>query len=141
MNKYESIVIAIKAASLNFDRLANQLVPSVGLTPAQFRIIKILLKSPPASMRQVDIEHILNMSNPTVTGLVKTLTKEGFIERVNHPSDSRSKVLKLTEKSEAMRDTLMSMGEQLEQQFTACLTDDEKKLLLPLLIKLSKENY
>lgn len=138
MNQYNSIAIAIKSASLNFDKLANQLLSTVGLTPAQFRVLKILLKSPPTSVRQVDIERIFNMSNPTVTGLVKTLEKENFIERVSHPNDNRSKVLKLTQKTEAMRETLVAMGEQLEAQFTACLSEEEKAVLLPLLIKLSE---
>lgn len=136
----QSIAIAIKSASLNFDKLANRLLSSVELTPAQYRIIKVLMKNPPATLRQVDIERIFNMSNPTVTGLVNTLEKQGFLIRIANPNDSRSKVLQLTEKSEAMRETFYAIGEQLEREFTACLSDEEKALLLPMLNKLANHN-
>ena len=78
------------------------------------------------------------MTNPTVTGLVKTLEKKGLIERKANPSDSRSKILCPTQKTLEMKDLLYSLGEQLEETLTGVLTSEEKQELLTLLNKLLK---
>ena len=132
------IAILIKKLSLEIDKLSNPILEAHGLTNSQFKILKYLLVNPKNSVRQVDIEHYFSMTNPTVTGLVKTLEKKGLIERKANPSDSRSKILCPTQKTLEMKDLLYSLGEQLEETLTGVLTSEEKQELLTLLNKLLK---
>ena len=132
----DKVAILIKKLSLEIDKLSNPILETHDLTNSQFKILKYLLTNPEASVRQVDIEHYFSMTNPTVTGLVKTLEKKGLIERKANPGDSRSKILCPTQKTIEMKDLLYSLGEQLEETLTGVLTSGEKQELLTLLNKL-----
>ena len=135
-NHADRIAILIKKLSLEIDKLSNPILEPHDLTNSQFKILKYLLVNPENSVRQVDIEHYFSMTNPTVTGLVKTLEKKGLIERKANPGDSRSKILCPTQKTIEMKDLLYSLGEQLEETLTGILTSQEKQELLELLNKL-----
>lgn len=136
MNK---IAVLIKKLSLEIDKLSNPILEPYDLTNSQFKILKFMLISPADSVRQVDIEHYFSMTNPTVTGLVKTLEKKGLIERKVNPDDNRSKVLCPTEKAMSMKSLLFRLGNELEESLTGVLNHEEKKELLNLLKKLLRD--
>lgn len=69
------ISVLIKKSSLIFDKYINQLLVPYQLTNSQFRILMLLYISPSYSIRQVDIEEMFSMTNPTVTGLIHNLEK------------------------------------------------------------------
>lgn len=135
----DKIAILIKRLSLEIDKLSNPILDPYDLTNSQYKILKYLLMSPPDSVKQVDIEHYFSMTNPTVTGLVQKLEKKGMIERKVNPQDSRSKILRPTQKTLEMKELLVNLGEKLEGELTDVLTDREKQELLRLLKKLLSE--
>ncbi len=136
MKPADKIAILIKKLSLEIDKLSNPILDPHNLTHSQYKILKFLLISPENSVRQVDVERYFSMTNPTVTGLVKTLEKKGLIERKINPDDSRSKILCPTQKTIAMKDLLYKLGDSLERKLTDVLTHDEREILIRLLKKL-----
>lgn len=130
------ISILIKKTSLVFDKISNQLLTSYDLTGSQFKILMVLMHAPEGSVRQIDIENKFAMTNPTVTGLVHKLEAKDLVKRMPHPEDKRSKVLALTDRAMAMKEELLALADNLEQQMTRNLNDDEREQLAMLLLKI-----
>lgn len=135
-NHTNRIAILIKKLSLEIDKLSNPILEPYDLTHSQFKILKYLLTKSEGTVRQVDIERYFSMTNPTVTGLVQTLENKGMIERKVNQSDSRSKILILTQKTREMKELLYSLGNKLEAELVHALTEEERQELLRLLNKL-----
>lgn len=136
---HSSIAVMIKIASLEFDKLSNQMLSKYDLTSSQFKVLKFLLKRPELNIRQIDIEKFFSMTNPTVTGILQNLEKKQMIERVQNPLDCRSKVIRLTKKVYTIKDELIKMGDDIEAQFTQNLSQEEKEQLKMLLKKILGE--
>ena len=130
------ISILIKKASLVFDKISNQLLMPYDLTNSQFKILMVLMHAPEGSVRQIDIENKFAMTNPTVTGLVQKLEAKDLVKRMPHPEDKRSKVLVLTDRAMGMKEELLALADDLEQQTTKSLNDEEREQLAALLLKM-----
>ena len=78
------------------------------------------------------------MTNPTVTGILNNLEKNGWVRRIQNANDARSKLIKLTDKALNEKKIFIELGENLEKKFLAGLNDDEQKQLNDLLNKLLK---
>lgn len=133
------VSVLIKRSALIFDKYANQLLVPYQLTSSQFRILMILYKSPACSVRQADIEAAFSMTNPTVTGLIHNLEKNGLVERVENPKDKRSKLLALTEQAECKRTEFTALADSIEKKMTEGLSDAEADVLADLLMKVIHE--
>lgn len=133
------ISILVKKTALIFDKLSNQLLAPYDLTGSQFKIMMILYHAPAGSVRQADVEAKFSMTNPTVTGLVQKLEEKDLVKRRPHPEDRRSKVLVLTDRAVGMKEELLALADDLEQQMTRKLSDDECDQLAKLLIKILKD--
>lgn len=136
MNIDDSVVILIKAISLDFDKLGNQMLAPYNLTYPQFKTMKLIYMNQPRTIRQIDIERHFSLTNPTVTGIIQNLEKKGLIERIINPEDSRSKVISITQKAKDIEDGLMGLGLEIEKKATGNLTAEEKGQLVYLLKKL-----
>ena len=123
------VSILIKKSSLIFDKYVNQLLVPYRLSGSQFRILMMLYKSPDCSVRQTDIEAAFSMTNPTVTGLVHNLEKNGLVKKVANPEDKRSRFLALTE-----------YADSIEKEMTDGLSETETAVLSELLLKVIKRH-
>ena len=132
------VSILIKKSSLIFDKYVNQLLAPYHLSSSQFRILMILYKSPDCSVRQTDIEAAFSMTNPTVTGLVHSLEKNGLVKKIANPEDKRSRFLVLTEYAESRRNEFLSLADSIEKEMTDGLSETETAVLSELLLKVIK---
>lgn len=136
--KNDNITVLIKNLSLDFDKVANKILTSYNLTSTQYRILKFLYDND--NIIQLDIQKAYSLTNPTVTGILNNMEKEGWIKRVLNPLDSRSKFIKLTDKAILKKEELYDLGDKFEITFTKNLSVAEKKELLRLINKI-KEQY
>lgn len=63
-----------------------------------WHIIFLLLKEK-KELPVTEIAQILGFSHPAIIKIAKKMTNQGYLDIVNHPSDSRKKLLRLSEKS------------------------------------------
>lgn len=137
----EKVSVLIKRSALIFDKYVNQLLVPYQLTSSQFRILMTLYKSPACSVRQADIELAFSMTNPTVTGLIQKLEKNGLVKRIENPKDKRSKLLVLTEYAESRRTEFLALGDSIEKEMTSGLSDAETDELAKLLRKVIEQHH
>lgn len=135
------VSVLIKRSALIFDKYVNQLLIPYQLSSSQFRILMILYKSPEYSVRQADIEVAFSMTNPTVTGLIHKLEKNGLVKRVENPRDKRSKLLALTDYAESKRAEFVALGNSIEKEMTDGLSEAEAETLSELLTKIIEKHH
>lgn len=132
----DKVAILIKKTELVIEKLSNRVLAPYELTHTQYKILMLLCREPERSFRQIDIETHFGMTNPTVTGILQNLEKKGLIRRIPNPDDKRSKLLMLTEQTLGMKEELCALGESIERQITANLSEDESRQLIELLKKI-----
>ena len=136
----EKAAILIKQAVLLADKIAYPILEPYELTSSQYKVIKFLYANPPASVRQIDIEEHFSLRNPTVTGILQNLEKNGWIERLPNPEDARSKVISVTKKALNLKDEMDNLGDTIESELTKNLSEDEHEELVFLLKKILDDN-
>ena len=135
----DSFGFLIKKLELRSDRLSSQFLQELGLSTSQFRVLRWLFKQE-GFPRQHDVEKALSLSNPTVTGILHNLEKHGWVKRLPHPEDKRSKQLVLTDKAKEQQQALYQISQDVEAELTRDLSREETQQLRQLIQKILKEN-
>ena len=130
------IAVLIKTASIEFDKMANPILADYDLTASQCRILKFLFIQQNQSARIVDIEKECAITHPTVLGLLDSLEKKGFVLKIVNPKDARSKLISLTPKAKSMQHELEIVVAQIDHTWVEHLSEQERKELQKLLLKL-----
>ncbi len=96
MSKNRLIFLNLTAQHLLKKYLVNEFIKEgIEIKPAHTGILFSLLKEQ-KSMKELG--EILNIKNPTVTGLVDRLESKAFVKRVSDPSDRRKWNISITKK-------------------------------------------
>lgn len=121
---------------LNQARL-NQVFAKFDLTASQTFTMIYLFKAHEAGrqVNQKDIEKGMDITNPTVTGILNRLESKGLIKRVVCKEDARAKNICISEKALKLDVVLKKSFEENEQQLVDCLDEKEQAELQYLLEK------
>ena len=71
----------------------------VELTPARFDLLYAVFQSMRGKIWQSRLRRVLGVTAPTVSRMVRSLERLGFVERKRWPGDSRQRNVSLTEKA------------------------------------------
>ena len=106
-----------------------------GLTFTQGRVLRFLHQNG-GEATQKEIRYALDVSHPTVVGLVYRMEQSGYVTSRPDDSDKRNTIISLTPKAHAGKKEMKKHIEVAEKQLTRGLTDkqvsDLKKLLMIL---------
>jgi DNA-binding MarR family transcriptional regulator len=96
-----AVFFGVKRAHLEVVwRLTGPLIEKSGLTPARFDLMRIV-RLRPHGVPQGTLHWLLGVSPPTVSRMLKSLEELGWIRRVEHRRDRRSRVVHITESGTA----------------------------------------
>lgn len=126
----EAVMNAVRTGDLLFDRIGRLLRP-LGVSSAGGLVLGLLRDQGP--MAPSAIGERLIVTRATVTGLVDSLERRGFVRRTAHPSDRRSVIVEIT--AEGM-DVLAKVRETVhrqEREWMGVLSDAELRRLIALL--------
>ncbi len=87
-------------------------------------------------VNQRSIERFLYLSNPGVSKIVSFLEKEGHVIRESDPKDSRSYLLRATEKGKTFAAELDRVLMEADREILSPLTAKEQETLMNLLSKI-----
>lgn len=102
------------------------------LTLAQSRVLAFL-NNKGGSATQKEIEVFLDVSHPTVVGIVSRMEQNGHVITWIDEADKRNKVVKLTEQAEVIRRDMEQNIYDNEKKMLASLTPDEIEQLRKML--------
>lgn len=123
------IGFTIKLINNEFEKNYNERLKTIGVTASQAAVLNYLFNSSEEEVNQRDIEHNLNLRNPTVTGLLKRLDEKGYVLCVPNASDKRRKNVYLTEKAYDIQKKLEADRKKIDRQLTLGMSKKEIALL------------
>ena len=118
----------IKAIDDKLKIRADAELKSSGLTLSQSRVLAILNNSD-GQATQKEIEDFLEVSHPTVVGIVSRMEQNGLLTTWFDTKQQRSKVVALTEKARTIGKDMDSTIQAQEEAMLNGLTPEETALL------------
>lgn len=132
---YQEIGFLIKVISDRMKALGDNDLKEHDLTFSQMQVLVVLERNN-GTIAQKEIEKILDVSHPTIVGLINRLEDKGFVSSETDETDRRSKIISLTDKARALGKTMRATRNQAEQELLNGLNDEEQKTLNDLLRRL-----
>ncbi|MFI3209138.1 MAG: MarR family transcriptional regulator [Eubacteriales bacterium] len=129
MEHMTSIGTLVKGITNEYEKHFNQLVTSSGMTASQCSVLMYLYETNKEYVNQKDIEAHLNLSNPTVTGLLKRLDEKGYILVVPNSQDKRKKNVYLTEQALDMQKRIAQSNRKMERAMVRGMKKSEVQCL------------
>ena len=94
------------------------------LTLTQSRVLGYLARNG-GTATQKEIEGVLQVSHPTVAGVIGRMEQKGFVSCRPDPSDKRSKIVCQTERAAAIAQDMHATIQATEQQMLRSLTPEQ----------------
>ena len=119
-------------------RESNRELAEQGITPVKLQTLIYLIKSERDGNKvcQRDVEKVLNLRPSSVSSLLKSLEKDGYLIRTFLGGDARTKYLELTEKGRKLCDDNKRFMEKCDETVQSALSDREQDELQKLLEKI-----
>lgn len=102
-------------------------------------IIKFLTEHDEREIYQKDIEQYFSLTAPSVSNKLRTLQKEGLINRVYSEIDTRLKRVILTDTAREIDKRMRNELESFEKRIEDVLTDEEKEMVFRISEKIKNE--
>ena len=126
------ICFPLYAASRAMTKRYTPLLKELDLTYTQYITMMVMWDKKRATVGEIGEK--LFLDSGTLTPLLKTLEKKGYIARDRDKEDERVRVITLTEKGESLKDKAVSVPPSLAKEVS--LTEDEAKTLYSSLYKI-----
>jgi MarR family 2-MHQ and catechol resistance regulon transcriptional repressor len=130
----ETAMNLVRTADLLIKRI-GELVQPFGLSPSSGLALGILADAA-APLPPNQIAERLIISRATVTGLLDSLEKRGYVCRVPHTSDRRMLLIELTETGRQVAQEFRQVVHQHENEWLAALSAPEQSQLIETLHRL-----
>ncbi len=128
----------IKQVHILQEQRLNRKFEHFGLTAAQTFTLVSLFKAREKNekLNQKDLERILDISNPTVTGILNRLEAKDLIRRVTCKHDARIRYIEVTKKAIELAKEIRKTFKEAEEQLVSSLTPEEIDRLNEYLIRI-----
>ena len=107
-----------------------------GMTMSQLAVISYLHFRGEQETYQKDLETCLKLRRSTVSSLLSTLERKGFLQRVSVPQDARLKKIILTEEASLLGAQIHDAFSALDIKMFQGLTSEELSLLDTIFLKI-----
>lgn len=138
MEEKKPFGLLFKQIHIAFENSLQRQAQALDLTPAQADILIYLFTHPDHAVNQKELEQHLQLSNPTVTGILNRMESKGFIQRVSSAEDRRVKFIVPTAKACNTDLQLHQHIDQMEQKILKGFQAEEEALLYEALTKVLK---
>lgn len=126
----EAVMNTIRTADMVFDRIGRLLRP-LGVSAAGGLVLGILRDRGPMSPSELGDRLIVTRA--TVTGLLDSLERRGFVRRTANPTDRRSLVVEITSAGATVLQEVRTLIHGHEKAWMAALSETELRTYIDLL--------
>lgn len=126
----EAVMNTIRTAELLFDRIGRLLRP-LNVSAAGGLVLGILRDHGPMSPSMLSDRLIVTRA--TVTGVLDSLERRGFVARSANPSDRRGQIAEITPAGLAVLQELRTLVHRHEKAWASVLNDEELRTYIDLL--------
>ncbi|MGG3664270.1 MarR family winged helix-turn-helix transcriptional regulator [Bacillus gobiensis] len=139
-NKYnnaEAFRYVILATQRLGNRMLNDLLKKTGLTASQAEVIRVLNDWKTLSLKELGKLLICETGSPS--RLIDRMSKDGLIEKIIDPNDSRYLVLQLTADGLEKAKSIKNIEMQFYEQVMTMYSEDELEKTTSLLMRFLKD--
>jgi len=109
------------------------------ISKGRFMVLVLLNRDPDRPVSPADLADGSNVTRATMTGLIDTLERDGFVKRVPDPEDRRMLSVTLTPKAERFLAGLLPGHFKLMAALARTLSERERQTLVGLLNKIIEQ--
>lgn len=117
-------------ARLFFEELRKRIEP-MGIVPGQFPALLALWQKDGQTQRELVDK--LDVEQATMANTLNRMERNGLIQRLDHPTDGRAKVICLTEKARSVRDDAYAAASAVNDMALATLSTEERETFIDLM--------
>lgn len=117
----------------------NEIFQKSPLTRTEYMILSFVI-SQNRLICMKDIQERFNINRSTSSELLTSLETKGFVEKLINEEDSRIKYIKVTCEGKKEYLKIVKQFEQIDEEFTSCLNEEERQIFSDLLDKIL-DNY
>ena len=132
----ETITKWIGIADRLSDIYMNKKLAPCGIRFSQHMFINHICSSP--GLTQYKLPGLVYINKSNVTRILKTLEEEGFVRREVNPDDMRTVRLYPTERAMEIFPMVMEQRELCEELMMEGFSEEEKEMLISLLMRVTK---
>ena len=133
---YKCINFMLSRAQTSVQQAFRQNLNDFNITPGQYMVLSCLWESPePLSPTQIAQMAMLDTS--TIVGILDRLTYKDLLERTPDLTDRRALIISLTEKGKAMRNDVLRVIQETNDQVLKNFTEEERQKLADYLKRLT----
>jgi len=126
----EAVMNTMRTADILFDRIGRLLRP-LGVSAAGGLVLGVLRDHGRMSPSELG-DHLI-VTRATVTGLLDSLERRGFVRRTANPADRRSLFVEITPPGLDVLQALRTLVHRHEKAWMSVLSDDELRTYIGLL--------
>ena len=116
----------------------NSALAAFNLTPSQYDVLNCIWSSQNGSLTPSELSQILRLDNSTISGILDKMQKSGFVNRLLDPNNKRNILVQATDKSLAIREDILVLAQELNNDILCNFSKIKKKELITLLRKLAQ---
>lgn len=135
--KKNSIGGIIKYISDKVRQKADNNLKDHNVTLSQVRVLNFLWREN-GSCSQKQIEDFLQVSHPTVVGLVSRMEQSGYIQTSVSPDDKRNKIVTVTDSGMALASELCRFMDDMDNRMLEGLSEEQQSQLADMLLTVAK---
>ena len=135
--KKNSIGCMIKYITDKVRQKADNNLKDHNVTLAQVRVLNFLWRQE-GSCSQKQIENFLQVSHPTVAGLVSRMEQSGYIQTSVSSDDKRNKIVTVTDSGMALASELCRFMDELDNRMLEGLSEEQQSQLADMLLTVAK---
>ena len=109
----------------------------INISHVQARVLRYLFVNKDKIIYQSDIEKEVDIRRSTVSGILKTMEKNGLIKRIDSKKDTRKKEVTLTNLSVKRHNEMDTKVKKFEKELLNGISLEEKKMFFKVIDKLS----
>jgi len=133
MSVDERVMMAIVRVAEVFKKESSAIFKHYSITFAQYNVLRVLAASKDGQNTVRDINRIMLVSGPNMTGITKRMEKTGFIIRKSDPDDDRLKWLEITPKGKQVLRSISDEKERNVNKYLRNYSPDKKNEILSIL--------
>lgn len=130
------LFVVLSKASQSMMEVARKDIQTYGLNPTEFGVMELLYHKGPHPLQKIG-EKIL-LASGSITYVVDKLEQKGHLERQACPNDRRITHAYLSEQGKRLMEEIFPPHHEVLKQAMEGITEEEKKVIIPILKKLGK---
>lgn len=119
-------------------RLVDEYLASQGISRGKFTVLSLLHDKFDTGLLPHELAEKAGVTRATITGLLDGLERQGFVFRVEHASDRRMRIIRLTEEGRNFLEEIFPSHLRRVIDIMSCLDEKELNELSRLLRKLQQ---